>query len=394
MNTSSWKWFRYDEIFDIRKGKRLTKENMTEGDIRYIGAIDSNNGLSAFIGNDSQLHQGNTISVSYNGSIGYAFYQDKEFWATDDVNVLYPKFLLNKYIAMFLCHLIEKEQYRFCYGRKWDLEAMNKSKIKLPVTPDGTPDWKYMEDFVKDQIIPQLPKKAQRVWLQKYDTTPQKQEQMKLNTEEWKWFSVENLFDLEVTKGSTTDELTEGNEIPYIAAKHNNNGCEMMCAREDNLQFISKGNCIVFICLGAGSAGYALYQGGDFIGMSGKTMCGYNPNLNQYNGIFLATILTKERPKYSFGRSWTGDRLKKTRIKLPTTPSGEPDWKFMEDYIKSLPFSRNIEPSKPNEVVDELMEVKKEMIKMRRAMEAQQSAEVHYHIDHYNDNSTTYNIKK
>ena len=61
------------------------------------------------------------------------------------------------------------------------------------------------------------------------------------------------------------------------------------------------------------------------------------------------------------------------KIKLPATPSGEPNWQFMEDYIKSLPFSRNIEPSKPNEVVDELVEMKKEMIKMRRAMEAQQS---------------------
>ena len=45
MDTSKWNWFRYDEIFDIKKGKRLTKENMTEGNIRYIGAIDSNNGL-------------------------------------------------------------------------------------------------------------------------------------------------------------------------------------------------------------------------------------------------------------------------------------------------------------------------------------------------------------
>ena len=224
MNTSSWKWFRYDEIFDIRKGKRLTKENMTEGDIRYIGAIDSNNGLSAFIGNDNQLHQGNTISVSYNGSIGYAFYQDKEFWATDDVNVLYPKFLLNKYIAMFLCHLIEKEQYRFCYGRKWDLEAMNKSKIKLPVTQEGTPDWKYMEDFVKDQIIPQLPKKAQRVWLQKYDTTPQKQENMKLNTQDWKYYTIEDLFRVELTKGDIkADEVDSGN-IPLISAGEGNNG--------------------------------------------------------------------------------------------------------------------------------------------------------------------------
>ena len=64
------------------------------------------------------------------------------------------------------------------------------------------------------------------------------------------------------------------------------------------------------------------------------------------------------------------------RIKLPVTPSGEPDWKFMEDYIKSLPFSRNIEPSKPNEVVDELVEMKKEVIKLRRAMEAQQQANI------------------
>ena len=66
--------------------------------------------------------------------------------------------------------------------------------------------------------------------------------------------------------------------------------------------------------------------------------------------------------------------MKKSRIKLPVTSSGEPDWQFMEDYIKSLPYSKNIEPSKPNEVVDELVEMKKEMIKMRRAMEAQQSS--------------------
>lgn len=396
MDTIRWKWFRYNEIFDIKKGKRLTKENMVEGDIRYIGAIDSNNGLSSLIGNDTQLHKGNTISVSYNGSIGYAFYQDKEFWATDDVNVLYPKFTLNAYLALYLCTLIEKEQYRFCYGRKWDLEMMNKSLIKLPVTAEGTPDWQYMETFVKDKIIPQLPKKAQKVWLQKYDTKPQQEMNLKLNTDEWKWFFVEDLLKLESTKGTTTDELTEGTEIPYIAAKNDNNGCEMMCSKEDNAHFISKGNCIVFICLGAGSAGYALYQGGDFIGMSGKTMCGYNPNLNQYNGLFLASILSKERPKYSFGRSWTGERLKRTKIKLPVTPSGEPDWQFMEDYIKSLPYSKNLEPSKPDEVVDELVEMKKEMIKMRRAMEAQHTGELKIIGGNvtFNDYSTNYNVKK
>lgn len=395
MDTSSWKWFRYDEIFDINSFRGDTLQDLKEGDIPYISTTEDNNGIIGHI-EATSFCNGNKITVSRNGSVGISFYQPNKFYPSpDDIRIFTLKHnVLNPYIGLFLCVLIEKERYRYTYGRKFGTNRMKTSLIKLPVTPEGTPDWKYMEDFVKDQIIPQLPKKAQKVWLQKYDTTPQQDMKMQLNTNEWKWFSIENLFALEVTKGSTTDELTEGNEIPYIAAKHNNNGCEMMCAREDNLQFISKGNCIVFICLGAGSAGYALYQGGDFIGMSGKTMCGYNPNLNQYNGIFLATILSKERPKYSFGRSWTGDRLKKTRIKLPVTPSGEPDWKFMEDYIKSLPYSKNLEPSDPNEVVDELVEMKKEMIKMRRAMEAQQNPSnlVNYGTVNIIDNSKNFKL--
>ena len=153
LNTSNWKWFRYDEIFEIKKGKRLTKADMQEGNIPYIGAIDSNNGISAYISNDEHLHQGNTITVSYNGSIAEAFYQTTKFWATDDVNVLYPKFTLNRYIAMFLITLIHREKYRFNYGRKWDKELMEASLIKLPavkIAPsEYEPDWQFMEDYIK-----------------------------------------------------------------------------------------------------------------------------------------------------------------------------------------------------------------------------------------------------
>ena len=375
MNTSSWKWFRYDEIFDIRKGKRLTKENMTEGSIRYIGAIDSNNGLSAYIGNDSQLHQGNTISVSYNGSIGFAFYQEKEFWATDDVNVLYPKFLLNRYIAMFLCHLIEREQYRFCYGRKWDLEAMNKSKIKLPVTQEGTPDWKYMEDFVKDQIIPQLPKKAQKVWLQKYDTTPQKHEDMKLNTQEWKYYTIGDLFRVELTKGDIKADEVDSGDIPLISSGEGNNGVVKYISKEgDGKAEMFPDNTITLdmFC-------HANYQGLPYyaVGHGRVNILFPKFDLNKYIGIFICTLINREMYRFSYGRAVYSTVAEKMRIKLPALQDDKgnwhPNWQFMEDYIKSMPFSRNIEPSKPNEVVDELVEMKKEMIKMRRAMEAQQS---------------------
>ena len=72
-----------------------------------------------------------------------------QFWATDDVNVLYPKFEMNVYRAMFIITLIEKEKYRFSYGRKWQASIMKETKIKLPIEKNGEPDWNYIENFIK-----------------------------------------------------------------------------------------------------------------------------------------------------------------------------------------------------------------------------------------------------
>jgi len=73
-----------------------------------------------------------------------------DYWATDDVNVLYPKgFALMPATALFICTIIRMEKYRFNYGRKWHLERMREAVIKLPVTTAGTPDWAFMEAFIK-----------------------------------------------------------------------------------------------------------------------------------------------------------------------------------------------------------------------------------------------------
>lgn len=149
LDTSNWKPFKYDQLFIIKKGKRLTKADMIDGNIPYIGAIDSNNGVSAYISNNMHIHSANTISVSYNGSVAEVYYQPVPFWATDDVNVFYPKFKMNKYIAMFLVTLIHKEKYRFNYGRKWVLDLMKKSTMYLPVLNNGSPDWQFIENYIK-----------------------------------------------------------------------------------------------------------------------------------------------------------------------------------------------------------------------------------------------------
>ncbi len=166
LNVSDWELFYLGRLFDIKKGKRLTSEDQEIGDNNYIGAIDSNNGVANHIG-QNPIHEGNTISLSYNGSVGEAFYQAEPYWATDDVNALYSKYNgFNQYIGLFFVTVIRQEKYRFSYGRKWTLDNMNESVIRLPVqrnmnnTPviDVThyysdegyvPDWKFMESYVK-----------------------------------------------------------------------------------------------------------------------------------------------------------------------------------------------------------------------------------------------------
>jgi len=144
---SDWNHFELGTIFQIRKGRRLTKANRLDGNIPFIGSSAENNGITAFIGQKAQ-HDGGTISVCYNGSIGEAFYQPVPFFASDDVNVLYPKFDMNPAIALFICSLIRKEKYRFNYGRKWHIDRMRFSKIKLPVDDSGNPDWNLISMYV------------------------------------------------------------------------------------------------------------------------------------------------------------------------------------------------------------------------------------------------------
>jgi len=68
--------FRIVDLFDIIKGKRLTRENQTTGSTPFIGSTENNNGITAYIG-QKPIFKENAITISYNGSVGQVFYQEK-----------------------------------------------------------------------------------------------------------------------------------------------------------------------------------------------------------------------------------------------------------------------------------------------------------------------------
>ena len=159
--------------------------------------------------------------------------------------------------------------------------------------------------------------------------------ELQFDVEKWKYFSYSDIFIIKKGKRLTTYDQEEG-DIPYISSSSLNNGLD---------NFIGNGhtdeNCISFACYG--SIGYVFYQ-------SGKTWVSDNCNviyiknkeLNPYVAMFLISVISLERFRFSYGMTGKSERLRGFKIKLPTTLNGEPDWEYMEDYIKSLPYSSNL----------------------------------------------------
>ena len=125
--------------------------------------------------------------------------------------------------------------------------------------------------------------------------------------------------------------------IPYIAASKECNGFNRMVAINGFENWVSEGNCIQLIHIGDAAAGYANYIPDKFIAMSGKSSCAYNKNMSKYSGLFIAAIICKtNKNKYSFKDSWTGDKVKNTIITLPYKTNDEPDWEYMESYMRNI----------------------------------------------------------
>ncbi len=149
LDPASWRVFRYDGLFDFERGDRVINRELRPGATPYVRASERHNGIVAF-GDLPYSHPAGSITVPYNGnSVGKAFYQPRPFFASDDVIVLVPKNPMTPATAHFVCALIRAERFRFSYGRKWNMERMRQSVMRLPVTAGGRPDWALMDAFIR-----------------------------------------------------------------------------------------------------------------------------------------------------------------------------------------------------------------------------------------------------
>lgn len=313
---------RVDDLFVLKNGNSFELIDMQvdkNSEINFVSRTSSNNGVVELVEKVDGIepYPAGTISVALSGNgVCSAFVQTKPYYTAYHVMVLYPKQKMSLTEKLFYCMCIKANAYRYAWGRQANKTLKN---IDLP---DQVPGW-----AIETKITPIRSKI--------------KVEVNEVQVDDWRYFKLggaDGIFQFENCKCGNAGDLDAGNDVFYIGAKKNNNGVMKKAAYNEKL--VTKGNCIVFICDGQGSVGYTNYMDGDFIGSTTLTV-GRNKYLNKYNALFLVTVLDLERPKYSYGRKYR-KHLQDTKIKLPATEDGTPDYEFMENYIKSMKYSDRI----------------------------------------------------
>lgn len=333
-----------DKIFDLKSGNDLELCYLTPDidGIDFVSRTSKNNGVSSKV---ARVHgvdpiPGGTISVSMGGSVMEAFFHENEYYTGYHMKILVPKIDLSIDQIMYYCMCIKANKFKYSFGRQ-----ANKTISSLLV-PDVTeiPNWAKGEKDIHVDDIPSyfleegyekacwyLDNVNQNEFEKRYS---KKYANSQIPSKEIvkKKYNVYKLFSTSRGLRHKSIDRIQG-DIPYYSASKENNGLTDYIS---NPLFTEK-NAIIFTTFGD-----CYYVDDEFTASDEITIL-KNKNLNAFNSMYICTILSKEQFRFSFGRKAFENRIKKLNIELPSMVNNngefEPDWIYMENYIKSLPYS-------------------------------------------------------
>ena len=150
LNFETWMPVTLGNLFEV-KGSRTTDKKILDEEhdkketYPYVTTQSENNGVRGFY--NLSTEEGNILTID-SAVAGYCAYQPLNFSASDHVEKLIPQFEMNVYRGLFLTTVINMEQYRYSYGRKFNQDRIRNTLIHLPFKNEQV-DWEFIEDYVK-----------------------------------------------------------------------------------------------------------------------------------------------------------------------------------------------------------------------------------------------------
>lgn len=325
-----WGRFFIKDIFSIENCKCSKVSSLSLGDTPYVGATNRNNGVLSFVKKDDELMTaGNCIAFICDGegSIGYSIYKGEDFIGSTTVKVGRNKYL-NKYNSMFITTISDRVRSKYNFGFKRNEKHLKKEILQLPVDSEGNPNWHFMEEYIKERES----KKRQEL----KDYYKNRLLELVISPEvltdvEWGEFFISDIFDT-VQRGK---RLTKANqidgEIPYISSTALNNGVDNFIG---NTEKVRKSDNDLTLA-NSGSVGACFYHNYEYIASDHVTSLKL-PNGSDTVYKFISVILGRLEEKYSFNREINDTRIKREKILLPIDKDGNPNWTYMEKFVKNI----------------------------------------------------------
>lgn len=154
LHEKEWGHFLIPDVFpNIQRGKRLKNADHVPGIIPYVSSTAKNNGVDDYVmATVGTRSFSDCISLANSGSVGTAFYEPFEFVASDHVTSL-KREGTSKFVYLFLATTIERQGSNFNFNREINDARIKKMQVMLPVTDEGKPDYKYMEQYAKNMML-------------------------------------------------------------------------------------------------------------------------------------------------------------------------------------------------------------------------------------------------
>lgn len=145
-NSINWKKFNLETLFGkSTRGKRLKGDDRIGGNLPFVTAGETDEGISAFISNDVEIFSSNTTTIDMFGS---AKYRNYNYGADDHIAVVHTE-NLSKYAAIFVTSACHKSAHNgdFSYSRNFYAKDADKLYISLPVKNEQ-PDYELMSTLI------------------------------------------------------------------------------------------------------------------------------------------------------------------------------------------------------------------------------------------------------
>jgi len=150
IDVQRWKSFRIGDLFDVVSPKVYHTKHVTmiDNGIPYIVRSKFNNGMKYRVEKKEEyvLNPGGTISFGAENAT--FFYQAEDFISGRDMYYIDTR-NISKECALFIATCLQKITDKYSYNYGLFPKLLKEEFIKLPVDIEGSPDWNYMESYIK-----------------------------------------------------------------------------------------------------------------------------------------------------------------------------------------------------------------------------------------------------